>query len=140
MTDKTELAALPEDAVGEDLANYLRAEAIVDAINAQLPAGKNLPAIPKGYVFRKSNREVVSTALHAAFELVGGLPAFVQWGVKNPKEFYGLWSKLLPTDTTTPVGGTTIVFNSAVPQNPLDYVSVDEAGKVISLDPNELPE
>ena len=63
----------------------------------------------------------------------------VLWASQNPKDFYALWAKLLPTDTQTPMGGTTINFVSAIPQSPLDLVTVDSAGKVITLDA-DLPE
>jgi hypothetical protein len=83
---------------------YLRAQAIVVAINANLPKGSSLPAIPKNYVFKKQDRGTVSVALHSAFELVGGVPSLVYWASRNPKEFYTLWSKLLPSQTETPLG------------------------------------
>lgn len=31
-----------------------------------------------------------------AFDLMGGVPALVLWGKKNPSEFYRLWAKLIP--------------------------------------------
>jgi hypothetical protein len=122
------------DAVDAGLDAYLRASAIVDSINKNLPKGANLPAIPETYVFRKRDRETVSVALHSAFELVGGVPSLINWAATNPKDFYALWSRLLPSNTETPVGGTTINFVSPIPQNPLDLVNVDAAGKVMTIE------
>lgn len=114
---------------------HLRAESIVAAINAALPEGvRQLPVIPKGYVFRKRDRESVSTAIHAAFELAGGVPAFLQWGMENPDKFYPLYTKLAQSDTQTAVGGTTINFVSAIPQTNLDLVSIDKSGRVVDVD------
>ena len=130
----------PDEPVDAGLSDYLRASNIVEAINANLPDGApQLTPIPKDYIFRKRDRETVSVAMHAAFELIGGVPAFIQWGSKNPKDFYLLWSKLLPSQTETPIGGTTIQFISAIPSNPLDAVTIDATGRVIDS-PYELPE
>jgi len=131
--------------VDADLDAYLRANNVIQAINANLPQGvKQLPKVPKAYVFKKRDRETVSVALHSAFELIGGLPAFIQWGANNPEKFYAMWSKLAQSDTETGVGGTTINFVSAIPTNPLDNVTVDPSGKVITLNgataADELPE
>lgn len=116
--------------VDESVDAYLRADAIVEAINLSLPDGhRQLPKIPKGYVFRKRDRESVSTAIHAAFELAGGVPAFLQWSIQNPDKFYPLYTKLAQSDTETAVGGTTIVVQSAIPQSSLDFVSIDARGR-----------
>jgi hypothetical protein len=132
-------SALPttndEARVDESLDAYLRADSIVAAINAALPDGvRQLPVIPKGYVFRKRDRESVSTAIHAAFELAGGVPAFLQWGMENPDKFYPLYTKLAQSNTETAVGGTTINFVSAIPQSTLDLVSIDKSGRVVEVD------
>jgi hypothetical protein len=128
-----------EDQVDESLDTYLRASAIVEAINANLPQDAHpLTPIPASYVFKRRDREVVSTAMHTAFELIGGVPAFVVWAQKNPKDFYNMWSKLMPSEQTTPVAQTQIVFNSQIPSNALDRVSLDATGQVITID--DLPE
>jgi|GEM_PF-2210517 len=43
----------------------------------------------------------VKQALLEAFELLGGVPALVEWGEKHPTQFYALWGKLLPRETKT---------------------------------------
>ena len=55
------------DAVDAGLDTYLRAQAIVDAINANMPKGSTLQPIPKNYVFKKQDRETVSVALLISF-------------------------------------------------------------------------
>ncbi len=134
---------IDKDAVDEGLDYYLRAQSVIENINTNLPKGKSITPIPANYVFRKRDREVVSVALHSAFELVGGVPSLINWAATNPKEFYALWSRLLPSNTETPVGGTTINFVSPIPQNPLDLVTVDSTGKVMTVDASpdmDLPE
>jgi len=39
----------------------------------------------------------VKAALEEAFTQLGGVPALIRFGEENPREFYGMWSKLLPT-------------------------------------------
>jgi len=125
-------------AIPEELADYLRAENIVAAINANLPAGLNsLPPIPKDYVFKKRDKDVIAIVLHSAFQLRGGLPAFLAWADQNPKEFYAMWQKLYNDPDLNSGAGVSINFNSPIPENALDRVSVNEEGNVIDLD---LPE
>lgn len=38
----------------------------------------------------------VKAILEKAFEGIGGLEAFVEWGKANQTEFYKLWAKMLP--------------------------------------------
>jgi len=67
-----------DTAVTKETDSFLRAQHIVTAINANLPDGlPKLQAIPKGYVFRKRDRETVSIALHveARSELTRGARA-----------------------------------------------------------------
>jgi len=135
--DEPKPTATPVD---KDTADFLAATSIVEAINKALPQGvRGLPPIPKDYVFKKRDRETVSVAIHAAFELSGGVPGLIQWAASHPTEFYQLWSKLLGSETQTGAGGTTININSNLPSNPLDLVNVDEHGNVFTLD-DELPE
>ena len=42
----------------------------------------------------------VKAALEAAFLGLGGVPALIAWGEKEPAEFYRLWGKLLPRNVT----------------------------------------
>lgn len=119
------------------LDEYLRASAIVQSINANLPKASQLPEIPQSYVFRKRDREAVSTALHAAFELAGGVPYLVAFAQSQPDKFIPIWAKLLPSETETS-NGVNITFTSAIPANELDKVTIDVTGRVISTD--DLPE
>jgi hypothetical protein len=36
--------------------------------------------------------------LSDAFDLMGGVPALVAWGKKNPTEFYRIWARLIPKE------------------------------------------
>jgi hypothetical protein len=55
--------------------------------------------------------KTVKENLVAAFEQMGGLPAFVQWAKKNPKDFYGHYAKMLPLEVSGPDGtGITVVI------------------------------
>jgi hypothetical protein len=136
-----EITTKDEDAVDAQTDAYLRAEAIVDAINANLPTGLNgLPKIPKDYVFRKRDRQSVALAFHAAFELIGGVPALMQWAAQNPDKFYPLYQKFALADIDVG-GGNTFVFQTAVPTNALDLVSINDKGQVIEVDAeDDLPE
>lgn len=40
----------------------------------------------------------VKQALTEAFERLGGVPALVSWGERNPDGFYGLWGRLAPRE------------------------------------------
>ena len=137
MTHALQSVDTDDTAVSAEIDAFLRAEKVIEAINAV--AGPNgLPPIPKNYVFRKRDREAVAVAMHSAFELIGGLPAFIQWGANNPDKFYILWSKLAQSDTLTP-SGNTYNFVSPLPANPLDLVNVSRDGFVMQADV-ELPE
>lgn len=114
--------------VDADTDSYLRAAAIVEAINANTKTP--LAPIPKEYVFKARDRGDVSAALHAAFELCGGVPNLVAFAKSYPKEFFTIWSRLLPSEQQGLTGGTTLIFNSAVPANPLDDVTIDATGRV----------
>jgi hypothetical protein len=84
---------------------FLRA----DAINAQPPHGvRELPRIRKEYVLKRRDREAVSAAFYAAFDLCGGVPNLIQWAASNPDKFFPLYSKFAASDTETPTGGTQI--------------------------------
>lgn len=39
-----------------------------------------------------------------AFDFMGGVPALVAWGKKNPTEFYRIWARLIPKEVAEPVG------------------------------------
>lgn len=131
-------------AVSDETDAYLRADAIVEAINANLPKGsKPLKPIPKDFKFYQRDRAVVKDAIDATFQLLGGVPALLRFAETNPKEFFTIWSKLLPPEEVKQAG-TTVIVQSAVPTNSLDFVSVDEYGRVIHVDgtrqDDEVPE
>lgn len=136
------LALADKSAVDPVLDSHLRAQSIVEAINANLPGGvRKLEPIPANYVLRRKDKEVVSVAFHAAFELTGGVPGLVAWARDNPTPFYTLYAKLLPSNVETPVAPTTINFVTSVPRSKLDNVTVDEAGNVADIEfDDEIPE
>lgn len=131
-------------AVDQHTTSWLRAEAIVKAINDNLPEGKSrIAPIPKDYVFKKMDREVVSVAFHEAFKLIGGLPAFAAWADRNQEKFYNLYSKLLPSETQTPMAALQFNFTTAIPETPQDRIIIDEAGRVVEaeiVEDEDLPE
>ncbi len=135
-------AAEDDTAVNQETDQFLRAQRVVEALNLAIPEGlPKLPPIPKNYVFRKRDRETVSIAMHSAFELMGGVPALMQWAAHNPDKFFPLYFQLHKSDTETGAGGMVIQFNSAIPQNKLDDVSVSEDGRVVTINSDsELPE
>lgn len=51
----------------------------------------------------------VKAALEMAFDGIGGVPALQKWAKDNPRDFYGLWSKLIPVQVTSPEDGGIIV-------------------------------
>jgi hypothetical protein len=125
-------AAQPSEPIDSETDAFLRAEAIVDAINANLPkTGRPLKPIPKDYVFHKKDREVVSVAMHSAFHLIGGVPALASWADLNKEKFYNLWIKLLPSETQTPVGNFQFNFQTPIPETPSDRIRIGEGGEVI---------
>lgn len=42
--------------------------------------------------------------LTSAFDLMGGVPALVRWGRRNPTEFYRIWARLIPKEAVEPTG------------------------------------
>ena len=122
----------------QDLTEFLGAQKIVDAINANLPEGKLKP-IPKEFAFKRRDSEVVSIAYQAAFHLLGGVPGLVNWAERNPDKFYEQFSRMSKSRDESTAGSTTINIVSAIPESPLDFVDIDERGNVVERDA-ELPE
>jgi hypothetical protein len=61
----------------------------------------------KGSINKKTAS--VKEALAEAFELMGGVQSLLKWGRANPKDFYPLWTKMLPTDIKAEIhGGITL--------------------------------
>lgn len=57
-------------------------------------------------------------ALSLAFDAIGGYEAMVRWAKRsdeNMRAFYGIWSKLVPTDLTT--GGQPLVKTKVIRPN-----------------------
>ena len=75
-------------------------------------------SIPRGANF---NRAQVVQAFDNAFQLIGGTPRIALWADENPKEFYKLYAKLLPSQSTSSLGESTdIVVKHILPKSPLD--------------------
>ena len=75
-------------------------------------------SIPRGANF---NRAQVVQAFDNAFQLIGGTPRLALWADENPKEFYKLYAKLLPSQSTSSLGESTdIVVKHILPKSPLD--------------------
>lgn len=148
----TELAAVEPSApatveqaepVDPEVDRYLRAQAIVDVINANNPFP--LEPIPKSYVFKKRTAGDASLAVHAAFELNGGVPGLVAFARTHPKEFYtSIWGRLVAAEEAKGLStATQIIFQTPVPSNPLDNVSIDAHGRVVNaevLTQDDVPE
>lgn len=62
---------------------------------------------PKGSLNKSTL--AVKEALIKAFDGIGGLAAFIEWGKANQGEFYKLWSKMLPTEIKTSDGMPLVV-------------------------------
>jgi hypothetical protein len=71
----------------------------------------------------------VKAALVEAFDELGGVPALVGWGRKNPSHFYALWSKLLSTEVRNAAGESfRLTFGDEVRRR-LDEVDGDRRGR-----------
>lgn len=64
-------------------------------------------------------RKQVVNAFQDAFELIGGTPRLAIWADENPTEFYRLYSKLMPKESTTETTGSTTVRH-ILPRGNLD--------------------
>ena len=62
------------------------------------------PGRPKGMPNKLTAS--IRSAIADAFEKLGGVTSLVEWGRKNPDEFYKLWGRLAPSEVehTTPDG------------------------------------
>tara|TARA_R110000868_G_scaffold15596_4_gene70934 strand:- start:2876 stop:3265 length:390 start_codon:yes stop_codon:yes gene_type:complete len=74
--------------------------------------------IPRGAGF---NRAQIVQAFDNAFHLIGGTPRLALWADENPKEFFKLYAKLLPSQSTSSLGESTdIIIKHILPKSPLD--------------------
>lgn len=67
------------------------------------------------------NRAQVVQAFDNAFHLIGGVPRLAVWADENPKEFFKLYAKLLPSQSSSSLGESTdIVIKHVLPKSKLD--------------------
>lgn len=61
--------------------------------------GRAVVPVPKAQRPRMVRPRIAAKeSLETAFERMGGVAGLVQWGKKNPTEFYRIWARLLPKD------------------------------------------
>lgn len=67
------------------------------------------------------------------FDLMGGIDAFLEWGLKNPTKFYTMLPKFAPSMVPTQgmIGDVSITVHTDLQRSPLDdldaeYDAVDE--------------
>ena len=78
----------------------------------------NKITIPRAAGF---NRAQVVQAFDNAFHLIGGVPRLALWADENPKEFFKLYAKLLPSQSSSSLGESTdIVIKHVLPKSKLD--------------------
>lgn len=85
---------------------------------------QHLPKLPADYVFKPRDRQFVEDILHVAFDAIGGLPAFAQWGKQNPGEFFKLYTRLLPEAQKRETGPAVVQVFHNVPPSALDLGDV----------------
>ena len=71
--------------------------------------------------------------LTLAFDLMGGVPALVVWGRKNPTEFYRLWARLIPKESVE-VSATLPLETLLAKLSSREELSVGEAAYQIGTD------
>ena len=65
------------------------------------PKGRSRPKPPgSGRKPGSPNKTTTSVkeAITQAFDGLGGVPALIRWGTKNPHAFYPLWARLAPAE------------------------------------------
>ena len=97
---------------------------------------KTLPQIPPSYQFRPKSKEFIGNSFHAAFELIGGVPALIVWAEQNPGEFFKLYAKMLPELDRGNVQGTQVVVHTHIGKSALDEATFTEA-HIVDADFNE---
>lgn len=78
-----------------------KAEAGLAAGEEAEPVSPVALGVPKEKVAAATSPKKVTEAranLSEAFDLMGGVPALVAWGRKNPTEFYRIWARLIPKE------------------------------------------
>lgn len=110
--------------------SYLRGSAALEVLNK---AVKETGAhIPIDYVFRDREAKLATKAIHATFELIGGVPAMMLWASKNPTEFYRIYAKQAPTENHI-TGAGNIQIVTQLPSSPLDDKKMDSRGFVTTI-------
>jgi hypothetical protein len=67
------------------------------------------------------NRKQVVSAFMNAFELIGGTPRLALWANDNPKDFYKLYARLLPSQASAALGESNeLVVRHVLPRGALD--------------------
>lgn len=89
---------------------------------------QHLRQIPKDYIFKPREREFVADAMHAAFDLTGGVPRLIKYGHENYAEFIKLWARMLPEAQKHETGPAVVQVFHNVPPSALDV------GDVIDMD------
>lgn len=109
----------------EELAALASDDAKIREMSLLAVLDKSLPALPKDYSFKMRERRDVELAMHACFELVGGVPRMALWAKENPTEFFRLYMKLLPqTDPNTATAATQVIINTNLPRSALADVEL----------------
>ena len=80
-------------------------------------ANSPIKAIPRGV----SRAEVVA-AFQKSFEMIGGVPRMAVWADENPSEFYKLYAKLLPSQSSQSLDAA----NEKVVRHVLPRTALDE--------------
>ena len=91
--------------------------------------------VPSDYKFKALDRNSVSAATSAVFELLGGVPAFALWAAENPGKFFELFAKQnqsLPPSLQ--VNAQKIEIVSPLGASPLDDIELDDLGRVKGSD------
>ena len=82
-----------------------------DADALAAPAAKRRPPNAgrgrKKGVPNKMTRSI-KEAMQLAFDGMGGVPALIRWGRKNPSAFYPIWSRLAPQEHDVTSNGKTL--------------------------------
>ena len=102
-----------------------------------IQAQDKLPAVRR----RKDgfNRSDVVGAFQQAFEVIGGVNRLTLWANQNPKEFYQLYSKLMPATSYNFNEGTLRTIHHALPPTALDMHPGSEERIIVPEEPLEVP-
>ena len=74
------------------------------------------------------------------FELMGGIDAFLEWGLKNPSQFYRMLPKFAPSliPTQGMMGDVSITVHNNLGRSPLDELDAEfdvvEEAQLIEVD------